>query len=373
MIYLDHNATTPVDERVLEAMLPYLATFYGNPSALYRAGRAVRTAIDTARSQVAALAGCQPDEVIFTSGGTEANNLAVNGFAGHAGTCRLAVSAVEHPSVMQPVRTLERQGCPLQILDVDAQGRVESSRLERHCAAGLDLVSVMLANNETGVLQDVAGLAEICRQNRVTMHTDAVPAVGKIPVDFAGLGAQMMTLSSHKIYGPKGAGALIVSRDVELLPMLEGGSQERALRAGTENVAAIIGFGRAAEIAVAELRQRRERMLRLTRRLQAGLLEIPGIVIFSRDAERLPNTLQFGSSGRDGEMLLMQLDQRGFAVSSGSACASGGGRPSPVLMAMGVNESLARSALRISLGAANTDAQVDEFLRTLKSLLDSPR
>ncbi len=369
MIYLDHNATTPVDERVLEAMLPYLASLHGNPSALYRAGRAVRTAIDTARSQVAALAGCQPDEVIFTSGGTEANNLAVKGFAGHAGACRLAASAIEHPSIMQPVESLQQQGCHLQVLDVDAQGRIEAGALRQHCAHGLDLLSVMLANNETGVVQDIPALAAICRESQVVFHTDAVQALGKIPVHFARLGVQMMTLSSHKIYGPKGAGALIISKEIKLLPMLEGGSQERALRAGTENVAAIIGFGRAAEIARAELLQRSERMLHLRRLLQAGLQEIPGVVVFSDAAQRLPNTLQFGCQGQDGEMLLMQLDRLGFAVSSGSACSSGGGKASPVLIAMGVERSLARSAVRISLGAANTEAQVLEFIQALKSLL----
>ncbi len=372
MIYLDHNATTPVDERVLEAMLPYLGSFYGNPSALYRAGRAVRTAIDTARSQVAALAGCQPDDVVFTSGGTESNNLAVKGFAGNAGTCHIAVSAIEHPSIMQPVQTLEKQGCHLKVLDVDAQGRVEAERLRQQRSSGLDLLSVMLANNETGVIQDIPALAAICRESQVVFHTDAVQAVGKIPVHFARLGVQMMTLSSHKIYGPKGAGALLVSKDIKLKPMLEGGSQERALRAGTENVAAIIGFGRAAEIAQTELQQRSERMLHLRRLLQAGLQEIPGVVVFSNAAQRLPNTLQFGCQGQDGEMLLMQLDQLGFAVSSGSACSSGGGKPSPVLIAMGVDRSLARSAVRISLGAANTEAQVHKFIQALKSLLSSP-
>jgi len=369
MIYLDHNATTPVDARVLQAMLPYLGVFYGNPSSLYRAGRAVRSAIDTARSQVAALAGCQPEEVIFTSGGTEANNLAIKGFAGGAGACRLAVSAVEHPSIMQPAQSLEQQGRHLQILDVDTQGRVDAIALSRYCSAGLDLVSVMLANNETGVVQDIPALATICRDRQVVFHTDAVQALGKIPVHFARLGVQMMTLSSHKIYGPKGAGALLVNKEVSLQPMLEGGSQERALRAGTENVAAIVGFGKAAEIAQAELQQRSQRMLHLRGLLQAGLQEIPGVVVFSGDAQRLPNTLQFGCQGQDGEMLLMQLDQLGFAVSSGSACSSGGGRPSPVLTAMGVERSLARSAVRISLGAENTETQVHKFIQALKSLL----
>jgi len=230
----------------------------------------------------------------------------------------------------------------------------------------------MLANNETGVVQDIPALATICRESQVIFHTDAVQALGKIPVHFARLDVQMMTLSSHKIYGPKGAGALLVNKEISLQPMLEGGSQERALRAGTENVAAIIGFGRAAEIARAELQQRSERMLHLRRLLQAGLQEIPGVVVFSGDAQRLPNTLQFGCQGQDGEMLLMQLDQLGFAVSSGSACSNGGGKPSPVLIAMGVDRSLARSAVRISLGAANTEAQVHEFIQTLKSLLKSP-
>jgi cysteine desulfurase len=366
MIYLDHNATTPLDERVVAAMLPFLNTFYGNPSSLYRHGRLARSALDTAREQVAALVDASPSQIIFTSGGTEANNLALATLpaGGH-----LAVSAIEHPSVTEPAQRLTRQHQLLTIIDVDTHGALLPAAIEQLSAAKPSLVSIMLANNETGVIQDLARYAGPLRAGGALLHTDAVQAVGKIPVSFKQLGVQLMTLSSHKIYGPKGCGALVFEKGLALQPIIVGGGQERNYRAGTENVAAIVGFGTAAEWAKAELAERAAHTLALRTQLEQGLSSIPGITIFAEAAVRLPNTVQFGVSGVDGEMLLMKLDKKGVAVSSGSACASGGSQPSPVLTAMGVEAMSAKSAVRVSLGKTNTEAELFQFINLLKGLV----
>ncbi|MCK5830114.1 MAG: cysteine desulfurase [Methylococcales bacterium] len=363
MIYFDHNATTPIDKRVVEAMLPYLHTFYGNPSSLYRMGRVVKSAIETAREHVAALVDAQPTQVFFTSGGTEANNLALMSVPPNS---KIVVSTIEHPSVIDPARKKNSSFLP-----VDSNGLVQPSSKEVFLSqsTSFDLVSVMLANNESGVIQDLKSIVQLLDDEKIIVHTDAVQAIGKIPVSFKELGVNLMSLSSHKIYGPKGSGALIIDKQLEVEPLLVGGGQENGLRSGTENVAAIVGFGKAAELALIELDRRKEHVLKLRVLLEQGLKTIPDTVIFAEQVERLPNTVQFGMLGVDGEMLLMQLDQKNIAVSSGSACSSGGGKVSPVLAAMGVDNSLAKSALRISLGQMNTAIEVDEFITILRSLV----
>ncbi|MDD4905823.1 MAG: cysteine desulfurase family protein [Methylobacter tundripaludum] len=365
MIYFDHNATTPLDDRVLDAMLPFLTTFYGNPSSLYRHGRVAGGAIDAAREQLSALLGVQPGQIIFTSGGTEANNLALATLAPQAG---LAVSAIEHPSIIEPALHLKSQGHELTLLNVDANGLITQDAIDKVIRLKPGLVSIMLANNETGVVQHIAHYADQLRAQGIKVHTDAVQALGKIPVNFNRLGTHLMSLSSHKIYGPKGCGALVFEKSVEIKPVLLGGGQEQGFRAGTENVAAIVGFGKAAELAKTELAERHAYLLKLRKLLEHGLGAIPGLTIFAEQAERLPNTVQMGIHGIDGEMLLMQLDQKNIAVSSGSACASGQREPSPVLVAMGVEPSDAKSAIRISLGKASTEADVIEFIKQLTSL-----
>ncbi|WP_333873224.1 cysteine desulfurase family protein [Methylobacter sp.] len=365
MIYFDHNATTPIDDRVLDAMLPFLKTFYGNPSSLYRHGRIAGSAIDAAREQLSALLGVQPGQIIFTSGGTEANNLALATLAPQAG---LAVSAIEHPSVLEPAQYLKNLEHELTLLDVDTNGLITQDTIDEVIRLKPGLVSIMLANNETGAIQNVVHYTDQLRTHDIRVHTDAVQALGKIPVDFNRLGAHLMSLSSHKIYGPKGCGALVFEKSVEINPVLLGGGQEHGLRAGTENVAAIVGFGKAAELAKTELAERHGYLLKLRKLLEQGLSTIPGLTIFAENAERLPNTVQMGIHGIDGEMLLMQLDQKGIAVSSGSACASGQREPSPVLVAMGIDPSEAKSAIRISLGKTNTEAEIFEFIKQLKSL-----
>lgn len=366
MIYFDHNATTRIDDRVLEAMLPFLQEWYGNPSALYRLGRTVRSAVETARAQVAALVGVTEEQVIFTSGGTEANNLALQQVALGA---KLVLSAIEHPSIMQPAQYWQQQGHDLTVIDVDTEGRVDQQQLAALVWNKGDLLSIQLANNETGVLQYFSPIAEAARAQGVIVHTDAVQAAGKMPVVFNALHVHLMSLSSHKIYGPKGSGALIMESSFSLCPLITGGGQEHDFRSGTENVAGIVGFGKAAELALAELDARRCHLQALRDYLQHGLQNIPGTVIFSHGTERLLNTVQFGIMGMDGEMLLMQLDKKGIAVSSGSACSSGASKPSAVLTAMGVPEALAKSALRVSLGNKNTIAECDIFIQQLKSLI----
>ncbi|MEI6268797.1 MAG: aminotransferase class V-fold PLP-dependent enzyme, partial [Methylococcaceae bacterium] len=264
---------------------------------------------------------------------------------------------------------LKSLGATLNIIKVDANGLITQATIDELIKNQPDLVSIMLANNETGGIQDLAPYAKTLRANAIKVHTDAVQAVGKIPVSFSQLGVHLMSLSSHKIYGPKGCGALIFEKGMAITPLFLGGGQEQGLRAGTENVAAIVGFGKAAELAKAELTQRHEHLLALRELLEAGLTTIPGLTIFSHLADRLPNTVQFGIPGMDGEMLLMKLDQKNTAVSSGSACASGGSVPSPVLIAMGIESSLAKSAIRISLGAANTKSEIFEFINQLKTLV----
>ncbi|MAA73865.1 MAG: cysteine desulfurase [Salinisphaeraceae bacterium] len=367
-IYLDHNATTRMDEAVLEAMLPYLREDFGNASSLYQAGRQARAAIDHAREQVAALVGAHPAEVVFTGGGTEANNLAVKGLAGLAQPGRVLISAVEHPAILEPARALPPPWAVTE-LDVDANGCVQTAALENALESGdVRLVACMLANNETGVIQDVARLARLAQAAGARFHCDAVQAAGKIPVDYHALGVDTLSLSAHKLYGPKGVGALLRRKHLDLQPQLHGGGHEQGLRGGTENTAAIVGFGQAAEMAGRALEERSARLQALRDELQAGLMAMPGVRVFAADAERIPNTLQFTLPGYDGEGLLMALDRQGIAVSSGSACAAGSGEPSHVLTAMGVDPVEAKGAVRVSLGKDNSQADVQTLLQALQQL-----
>ncbi|NNG13515.1 MAG: cysteine desulfurase, partial [Halobacteria archaeon] len=361
-LYLDYNASTPLDDRVLSAMTDCLAGMTGNPSSTHQFGRVTRAQLDRAREQVAALVGVHASQIVFTSGGTEANNLALHAVtAGHAPT-RIAVSAIEHPSVLEPARALQASGWQVQEINVDGQCRVLPEHLKEILKTDTRLVSVMMANNETGAIQPVAQLAELARSAGAVFHTDAIQAAGKLPLDFAASGAQLMSLSAHKFYGPKGVGALVVDKSLELVPLQRGGGQERGLRSGTENIAAIVGFGVAAELAVERLESDAAQMVALRDRLQAGLERYPQVTVFAADAERLPNTLQLAVAGLDGEALLMQLDKAGIAVSSGSACSSGKTEPSHVLMAMGVEAGLARGAIRISLGRETSGSNIDTVL-----------
>lgn len=368
-VYFDHNASTPLDPAVLEAMLPWLTEQYGNASSRHEYGRAARRAIDEARAKVAAAVGAHATEVVFTSGGSEANNLFVKGAAACLKPGLLAVSAVEHPCVIKPAEQLARRGWTLRTLAVDGEGRVDAEAYGAVLLERPKLVSVMLANNETGVLQDVPALASAARGSGAWFHTDAVQALGKVAVDFRALnaaGVHAMTLSAHKIGGPKGAAALVLDKRVELEPLIAGGGHERGLRSGTENVAAIVGFGVACELAVQRRAANAARLLALRGELERGL-GAQGACLFGAGAERLPNTVYFAVPDVDGETLVGHLDRAGFAVASGAACSSANPEPSHVLRAMGVAPELARGAVRISLGGGNTAQQVQDFLKTLQA------
>lgn len=367
--YLDHNATTPLDPLVLEAMLPWLREQFGNASSRHEYGRAARRAVDEARQRVAAVVGAHPTEVVFTSGGSEANNLFLKGAAANLRPATLAVSAVEHPCVIKPAEQLAKQGWNLRRIGVDQVGRIDAADYAEVLLTKPRLISVMLANNETGVVQDLADLTAAAKGCGAWFHSDAVQALGKCPVDFRALnaaGLHAMTVSAHKVYGPKGAAALVVDKRVELQPLIAGGGHERGLRSGTENVPAIVGFGMACELAAQRLVELPRRLKILRQRLEVGLVEL-GAVIFGHSSERLPNTSYFALPNIDGETLVGKLDREGFAVASGAACSSANPEPSHVLRAMGVAPEIARGAVRVSLGDGNTEAHIDEFINALRA------
>jgi cysteine desulfurase len=369
-VYFDHNSTTTIRPEVLSAMLPFMQSQHGNPTSRHVFGRNARDAVEAARAQVAKAVGVQASQVVFTSGGTEANNFAVHGIT--AGSARngfdkgqILTSAVEHPCVSKPALALQAHGWVAKSIPVDESCRVKIDALEALLHVSSSLVSVMLANNETGAMQDIAQIVTLARTQKVAVHTDAVQALGKMDVDFNALGVQAMTISSHKIGGPQGAGALVLDKRVDIEPLLYGGGQERGLRSGTENVAAIVGFGAACELAISGLQSYREKTAALQAKLDADLRAM-GANIFAADANRLPNTTFFAFPHIEGETLVTALDKAGFAVASGSACSSNSGEPSHVLLAMGVTEDLARGAVRVSFGSNNTAQEVDGFLITLQ-------
>jgi len=367
--YLDHNATTPLDPAVLAAMLPWLESQYGNASSRHEYGRRARQAIDEARQQVAAAVNAHPTEVVFTSGGSESNNLFLKGAAASRKPGLLAVSAIEHPCVLKPAAQLARQGWQIRNLTVDAAGRLKTDDYAEVMLAKPALVSVMLANNETGVIQDIPALADAAKAGGGWFHTDAVQALGKLAVDFRALnaaGVHAMTLSAHKANGPKGAAALVLDKRVELQPLIAGGGHERGLRSGTENVPAIVGFGVAAELASQRVAELSARLRAMQAKLEAGLAGL-GARIFATEATRLPNTSYFAFPDIDGETLVGKLDREGFAVASGAACSSANPEPSHVLRAMGVAPENARGAVRVSLGAANTEAEIEQFINALQA------
>ena len=365
--YLDYNATTPVGEAVLAAMLPYFSQRCGNASSRHEYGRAARLAVDTARQQVAAALGAHPTEIVFTSGGSEANNLFIKGAAACLTPGTLAFSAIEHPCVREPAWQLARRGWSLHEIAVDDQGRIAAADFQLALGKQPRLISVMHANNETGVVQALAALAEAAKPTRAWFHSDAVQAFGKLPLDFRTLnaaGVHALTVSAHKIGGPKGAAAMVLDKRVEVQPLIAGGGHERGLRSGTENVPAIVGFGVAAELAASRLAEDALRLRTLRDELERGLTA-QGATIFGAAAERLPNTVYFSLPGLDGETLVGKLDRAGFAVASGAACSSAKPEPSHVLLAMGVAPELARAAVRVSLGADNGAETIKDFLAAL--------
>ncbi len=361
-IYLDHAATTPVRPEVREAMEPYLSQFFGNASSVHTFGQEAKKALEDARCEIARCIGAEPDEIYLTSGGTESDNLAVKGIMrAHARRGKHVItSAIEHQAVLNCARYLRDEGCRVTFLPVDGRGVVELDPLQSAIGPDTVLISVMLANNETGVLQPLKEICGIARQHGVPVHTDAVQALGKVPVSVDEMGVDLLSLSGHKVHGPKGVGALYVRRGIKLEPILHGGHHERHLRPGTENVAAAVGLARAVELAGTELQEASARIRRLRDRLERRLRDCIAYVRLNGHPERrLPNVLNMSFAYVEGESLLPALDTEGIAVSTGSACTSGSLEPSHVLLAMNVPPGLARGSLRFSLGRDNTPEEIE--------------
>ena len=370
-IYLDHAATTPLDPRVLDVMLPYFTTEYGNASSIYTLGRHAMQAIDRAREEVADILGCRPTEISFTGCGSESDNLALKGmaYAAQKKGNHLITSSIEHHAVLHTCQYLDRFGFKTTYLPVDGYGCVNPEDVERAITDQTILVSVMYANNEVGTIEPVAEIGRICRSRKVPFHIDAVQAGGALPLNVAALHADLLSLSAHKFYGPKGVGILFVRQGMRLLPQLQGGSQERGRRAGTENVAGIVGAATALRLAYEELPQVMPHMLTLRNRLCDGLLSIPGSQLTGHPTNRLANNASFCFEGVEGESILLNLDLLGVAASTGSACTSGSVDPSHVLLAMGLPPEVAHGSLRLTLGKGNTDADVDTILNTVPGII----
>lgn len=373
-VYFDHAATTAVDPRVLEAMLPYFTAKYGNPSELHRVGREARAAVEQARAQVAAALNAGEREIVFTSGGTEGDNLALFGCLQRFEPGHLIISAVEHPAIMEAARALNRLGWAVDFVPVDEYGTVDLDAYEAAFRDDTRLASIMAANNVVGTLQPVAELARIAHEHGAVFHTDAVQVAGSLPIDVAVLGVDMLTISAHKLYGPKGVGALYVKRGTRLTPVLHGGGHERRLRSGTENVPGIVGLGAALELATREMPEARPRLEALRDRLAAGVLDaVPEVRYLGHPTERLPGNVSFTVRYIEGESMLLQLDAHGYMVSSGSACASGSLEPSHVILALGLGAEEAHGSLRLSLGRENTDEEVDGFLEVFPPIVEKLR
>lgn len=375
-IYLDYNATTPMRPEVIEAMLPYLHAHFGNPSSVHWAGRRAKQGLEEAREQVATLIRARAAEVVFTSGGTESNNLALWGVVRAVARQEkhIITTAIEHSSVLETVRSLAGAGCAVTVLPVDCEGRVRVEDLLAALRPETTLASIGLANNEIGTIQAVPLFSRVLRERGILFHVDAVQGAGKLPLDVDALGVDLLSLSAHKIYGPKGIGALYIRKGTPFAPLLRGGAQERERRPGTENVAAAVGFGVAAALAARELEAGAAHALRLTTKLWQGIQErIAKVFLNSPEHDRLPNTLNVGFVGASGEGLMMGLDLAGIAVSTGSACAAGALEPSHVLLALGRDLRAAKSAIRFSVGKETTEQDVDYTLAVLPQIVERVR
>lgn len=374
-IYLDHAATTALDQRVLESMLPYLTTEYGNASSIYTLGRHAMQAIDRSREQVADLLHCRPTEVAFVGCGSESDNLAIKGmaFASQKKGNHIITSAIEHHAVLHTCQYLERFGYKTTYLPVDAYGRVNPDDVAQAITDKTVLVSIMYANNEIGTIEPIAEIGRICRAKKVPFHVDAVQAGGAIPIDVAALNVDLLSLSAHKFYGPKGMGILYVRQGMRILPQLQGGSQERGRRAGTENVAGIVGTATALRLAQEELAQVTPRITALRDKLIAGILTIPRSRLTGHPTQRLPNNASFCFEGVEGESILLNLDLLGVAASTGSACTSGSVDPSHVLIALGLPPEWSHGSLRLTLGKENTEEDVETVISALPAIVEKLR
>ena len=368
IVYLDNASTTPVHPEVLEAMLPFLSPAYGNPSSIHRMGREAREAVENSRERIAALLGADGSEIVFTSGGTEADNLAIKGTAyamRHKGK-HMITSAVEHHAVLNAFKALEQEGFEVTYVPVDRAGMVDPASVEKSIRSDTILISIMHANNEVGTIQPIEQIAEIAQKKNIRLHTDAVQTFGHIPTLVDELGVDLLSVSAHKLYGPKGVGALYVRRTVEISPILHGGGQERGLRPSTENVPGIVGFAKASEIALAGMGEREAKVTRLRDRLLRGLLtSVESSYLNGHERLRLPGNVNLTIRYVEGESLVFALDQHGVCVSTGSACGSREHEPSHVLRAMGLPPEDLHSSVRLSLGTQNTRAEIDYAIEAM--------
>lgn len=375
-IYFDYNATTPVAPEVLAAMLPYFREAYGNASSIHAFGQSARGAVEQARLSVAALLGAHPSEITFSSGGTESNNQAIFGVLSGAGETRTHVitSAIEHVAVLDPCKELAKRGVDVSFLPVDREGLVNPEDVRRAIRPDTALITLMLANNELGIIEPMVEIGKIAAEHGIVFHTDAVQAAGKMPIDVRRLGVHLLSISAHKFYGPKGVGALFVRKGTQLKPLLYGGHSERDRRPGTEDVAAIAGMGKAAELAVREMSGENARISALRDRLEQGLIErVPQCWVNGARAPRVPNTTNMTFPFVEGESMVIALDLKGIACSTGAACSSGAVEPSHVLTAIGLPAENARATLRLSLGRQTNQQEIDFALETIPAVIERLR
>ena len=374
-IYLDHSATTPVHSEVLEAMLPYFGDLFGNPSSIHSFGQDAKKALDEARDKVASLINADPSEIVFTSGGTEADNLAVIGVAYvREEKNHIITTSIEHPAVLNTCEYLERKGLKVTYLPVDRYGLVDPDDVKRAITAETAIISIMHANNEIGTIEPIEEIGRIAEENGISFHTDAVQTVGKIPVNVSALNVDLLSLSGHKIYGPKGIGALYIRKGTRIAPILYGGHHERDLRAGTENVPGIVGLGRACEIASRDLTSQMDYLRNLRDRLENGIMDrIDRIRVNGHPSQRLPHILNVSFENIEGEPVILYLDMKGIAASAGSACTSGAMESSHVLKALGIPPDIARGSVRFSLGRKNTEKEVDYVIDALVDIVEHLR
>lgn len=374
MIYLDNAASTPVHEKVIEEMIPYFREQYGNPSSIHRHGRLANAAIQNSRKRIASLINANSNEILITSGGTESNNTAIYGIASKSKGKHIITSSIEHDAILEPCKRLEKEGCRISFLPVDKYGFVNPEDLKKEISNDTCLITIMYANNEVGTIQSIKKMVRIAREKNIIFHTDAVQAVGKIPIDVRELGVDLLSISSHKINGPKGVGALYIRNGVAISPLILGGGQESGLRSGTENVASIIGFGMACELAKNNMSENTDYLKRLTKRLTTRVLdEIPATTLNGHPDMRTPNNTHFTFLGVNGEDLIIKLDENKISASTGSACSVKIQKASHVLKAMGFSHEQVTGSLRLTVGITNTEQEIDQTVDVLKNVVQELR
>lgn len=374
MIYLDNAASTPVHEKVIEEMLPYFREQYGNPSSIHRHGRLANAAIQNSRKRIASLINANSNEILITSGGTESNNTAIYGIASQNKGKHVITSAIEHDAILEPCKRLEKEGYRISFLPVDKYGFVNPEDLKKEISNDTCLITIMYANNEVGTIQSIKKMVQIAREKNIIFHTDAVQAVGKIPIDVKELGVDLLSISSHKINGPKGVGALYIRNGVTISPLILGGGQENGLRSGTENVASIIGFGMACELAKNNMNENTDHLKKLTTKLTTRVLhEIPATTLNGHPDMRTPNNTHFTFLGVNGEDLIIKLDENKISASTGSACSVKIQKASHVLKAMGFSHEQVTGSLRLTVGITNTEQEIDQTVDVLKNVVQELR